>query len=105
MTTGDGTASLALSGANNENGGSTRDYYEAAVSNAPGRIGYKKLGGTWFVVTYDTSDVVVYEKMFVGSGSLNSFVLTFPKSQRSKYEPIVTTIEKSFRHGDVKNRH
>jgi restriction endonuclease Mrr len=105
MTTGDGTASLALSGANNENGGSTRDYYEAAVSNAPGRIGYKKLGGTWFVVTYDTSDVVVYEKMFVGSGSLNAFVLSFPKSQRSKYDPIVTMIEKSFRHGDVRHQH
>jgi hypothetical protein len=105
ITVGDGTATLIISGVNNKNGGSTKNYYDIAVSGALGLVGYKRLEGTWFVVTYDSGNTLTYEKVFVGSGSLNAFVMTFPKIQRSKYEPIVTKIEKSFHHGDVNHRH
>lgn len=102
----DGLAFLAVRGSNNNSRLTTKDYFEKAVEKVNGTLGYRKLGGSWFVVTWsDNQDRILYQKMFVGKGSCNSFVFTFPRKQRAKYQPIVTNIEKSFRPGTIDIAH
>lgn len=95
----DGATSLTLAAGNNDSQRSTKQFYDEAIASGKGTLGYHRLGGSWFVVTWDNEDELVYEKMFVGRGSYNWFKLVFPTKQRSVYEPIVTAMEKSFKPG------
>jgi restriction system protein len=94
----DGEASLFIAGANT-NGSTLSDLYNNSLKHVSGELGYHKVGGDWFVLTWKDGDRVFYQKVFVGSGAQNWFLFTFPANQRSTYEPITTRIEKSFRPG------
>jgi len=98
LTSSDGEASLVIAAANT-NGSTLNDLYENSLKGVIEERAYKSVGGNWFVLSWKDGDRVYYQKMFVGSGSLNSFTFTFPDNQRSTYEPITTRIEKSFRPG------
>jgi hypothetical protein len=67
----------------------------------PYKLGYHRIDGNWFVITWKDAGKISYVKMFVGSGSQNSFTFIYPESQQSKYEKVATRIEKSFRPGDI----
>jgi Superinfection immunity protein len=102
----DGAASLAVAGGNND-GFTLREYYEMSLKSVgeslgdQGRLGYRKTGGTWFVITWRDKDTLGYLKMFVGKGSQNSFTFIFPESQRAQYDAVTSRIEKSFRPGQL----
>lgn len=98
-TSADGAASLVVSGDINAAQLTAKDVYDEVVRSVKGELGYHRLGGSWFVVTWVDSGQIVYRKTFVGTGSLNSFTFTFPDNQRFTYEPVITRIEKSFRPG------
>ena len=100
----DGKATLVVSGGNND-GFTLKEEFDTAIKNVQGKLGYNKIGGSWFVVTWTDGNNVGYTKEFVGPGSQNSFTITFPVEQRPQYDSVVTTVEKSFKPGEVDNSH
>jgi hypothetical protein len=97
----DGQASLVVYGMNNGMSETPSQLYQEAIKDAHGTLGYTKLADTWFVVTWQDGETIVYEKMFVGPGSYNAFTFTYPKTQQEEYTDTVTTLAKSFRPGDI----
>ncbi len=83
------------------NHGLTLGDYEHLRSVLNGRVLYREMGKDWFTVVSADADKRRYLKMFVGSGSVNSFELTFPESWRPDYDNAVERIEKSFTPGDT----
>lgn len=100
----DGEATLVVSG-RNDAGLTLKSEFDSAIKNVQGQLGYNKMGGSWFVVTWTDGDIVGYTKEFVGSASQNSFTITFPVEQKPQYDSVVTKIEKSFKPGDLDNSH
>jgi hypothetical protein len=56
-------------------------------------------GRSWFVISGYRGDDIYYEKvMFSCGGSVvNVLAITYPKSLRSDYDPVVEQMEDSFR--------
>lgn len=101
LTSPDGEAVLIVAGGNNS-GFTLREYYDMSLRDIHGELGYQRIGGNWFVITWKAGDQKLgYLKMFVGSGSQNSFTFTFPETQKPEYEEVVTRMEKSFRPGKI----
>ena len=82
------------------NASSYRDHI-AQQSYAKYRIGYQRLGGSWFVLSGEGNGKTFYEKvMFSCAGRLiNSFAMIYPTHQRELFDPIVEHIENTFRPG------
>ena len=59
---------------------------------------YQRRGETWFVVSGHNATKTFYEKvMFTCGGRLiNSFAMTYPSDQGSRFDPIVERIEDTF---------
>ena len=102
LVSSDRAASLVVAGGNND-GFTLGEYYEMSLKSLgeKGRLGYRKIGGSWFVITWQDGNTLGYQKMFVGKGSQNSFTFTFPEGQRAEYEEVTTRIEKSFKPGQL----
>ena len=100
----DGKATLVVWGMNDD-GFTLKEEFDRAVKNVQGQLGFNKMGGSWFVVTWTDGENLGYTKEFVGAHSQNSFTITFPVDQRSQYDGIVTKIEKSFKPGDLDSSH
>lgn len=98
----DGAASLVVAGGNSD-GFTLREYYEMSLKSLgeQSQLGYRKIGGSWFVITWRDNHTIGYLKMFVGKGSQNSFTFTFPESQRAQYDAVTSRMEKSFRPGQL----
>ena len=100
----DGKATLVVSGGNDD-GFTLKEEFDSAIKNVQGQLGFNKMGGSWFVVTWTDGDNLGYTKEFVGGRSQNFFTITFPVDQRPQYDAIVTKIEKSFKPGDLDSPH
>lgn len=96
----DGRAILSVSGGNNS-GRTLKEYYDASVNDVHGALGYRVMGGDWFVVTWTDGTNLGYRKTFVGTGSQDSFTFIYPADQKAAYEEVVARIEKSFKPGDI----
>jgi hypothetical protein len=48
---------------------------------------------------------IFYQKGFIGPGSVNGFVFTYPKDQSMTYDPITSYIANSFKAGDLNEIH
>ena len=100
----DGKATLVVSGMNNS-GVTLQDEFDRSTKEVQGQLGFNKMGGSWFVVSWADGENLGYTKEFVGAGSQNSFTITFPSDQKGQYDSIVTKIEKSFKPGDLASSH
>jgi hypothetical protein len=100
----DGKATLVAWGMNNA-GFTLQDQFDNAIKGVHGELGYNKIGRNWFVVSWTDGDNLCYTKEFVGGASETAFTFTFPVEQRPQYDSIVTTIEKSFKPGDIETSH
>jgi hypothetical protein len=97
----DGTARLLVGALPNDTGQGPAAYldYIARVSYAGYRIDYRRLAGSWFVLSGEGNGKTFYEKvMFSCAGRLiNSFAMIYPTDQRGLFDPIVEGMEASFR--------
>ena len=97
----DGTARLLVGALPNDKGQSPAAYldYIARESYAGYRIDYRRLAGSWFVLSGEGNGKTFYEKvMFSCAGRLiNSFAMIYPTDQRGLFDPIVEGMEASFR--------
>ncbi len=65
------------------------------------KIDYAPVGQRWSVLSGTRGDMMIYEKVIFSCGGkvINSFALVYPIAERMFYDPIVETIEDSFRPG------
>ena len=79
---------------------SLTDAYKQAVSNRRG-VTYKMLGDRSFVISGESTDKIFYRKTQMrGSGDtavFYTFTMEYPKSQKEKFDPIITRILRSFK--------
>jgi len=96
----DGTARLLVGAFANDGGQSPAAYqdYIARQSYSEYRIDYRRLSGSWFVLSGEGNGKTFYEKvMFSCAGRLiNSFAIVYPTDQRGDFDPIVEGMEASF---------
>jgi outer membrane receptor protein involved in Fe transport len=60
-------------------------------------ITYKKKSDSWYVISgVTTNGYVFYYKFFTQGNNWATFHIIYPKSQKTKYDPWVTRIEKHF---------
>ena len=64
-------------------------------------IGYRRLRGTWFVLSGEGKGKTFYEKVMFSCGGrlINSFAMIYPTEQRHIFDPVVERIEDTFRPG------
>ena len=92
----DDSTKLTVSGINNIFSDTAASVYNDLVkvhSNAS----YKKQEMNWFVVSWAEEDKIVYEKNVVGNGSIDTFIIKYPASQKKYYDSIVDHINSSFK--------
>lgn len=100
----DGKTELTVSGINNVSNATVVSEYNNLLSqhsNAP----YKKQEGNWFVVSWIEGNNIVYEKMVIGTGSENTFVLEYPTSQKDYYNAIVSHLVATFKNPGIDSGH
>jgi hypothetical protein len=98
----DGLTRLTASGSNQERK-PLSDLMAEAIAAVPGRTTYKRIGTNWFVLSWqdDNSRQIGYRKEFVGQTSINAVEITYPITQRTKYDSALSGMIKSFRPGDL----
>jgi hypothetical protein len=96
-----GEARLLVGALPNDKGKSPAAYqdYIAQESYAGYRLGYRRLAGSWFVLSGEGNGKTFYEKVIFSCGGrlINSFAMIYPTDQRRIFDPIVEGIEASFR--------
>lgn len=100
----DGKSEITISGINNVLNNTAISEYNALVSehsNAP----YKKQQGNWFVVSWIEGDNILYEKVIVGTGSMNTLLIKYPTSQKDYFNPIVSHLEDTFKTPGIGSAH
>jgi hypothetical protein len=99
--TADGRAKLLIGALENSEGHSPASYQRFITRESyPGlRVDYAPVRQSWSVLSGTRGDTMIYEKvMFSCAGKvISSFALVYPIAERSFYDPIVETIENSFR--------
>ena len=81
--------------------GDTTQELRNLIAETPGydRVTYSPEGRNWLVVSGYRGEDIFYEKYFVRDGIVEGFALEYPSSARELFDPIVETVEDSFRPG------
>lgn len=66
---------------------------------------YKQLLKDSFVISWVENGVINYECCVVGTGSMNTFILKYPASQKADYESVTERIYSSFKSPGVSEAH
>ncbi|HET7715873.1 MAG TPA: hypothetical protein VFK86_09610 [Bauldia sp.] len=71
------------------------------IAATPGydNITYSPEGRNWLVVSGYRGDDIFYEKYFVKNGIVEGFALEYSSAARKVFDPVVETIEDTFRPG------
>ena len=91
----DDTARLTVSGINNIFNDTVIASYND-VLKVHSNASYKKQEDNWFAVSWTEDNNIVYEKSVVGNGSIDTFIIKYPKSQKEYYDSIVAHLNSSF---------
>jgi hypothetical protein len=85
-----GGADLAVWGGYNANDQSASDIAEVAASNClPAPQPYRLVKPTVVVVSCRAADGVVYHKTYIRADVLTTFELTYPASERARWDAVV----------------
>jgi hypothetical protein len=97
----DGNARLLVGALPNDDAQSPAAYqaYIARKSYGDYQIGYRRLSGSWFVLSGEGNGKTFYEKVMFSCGGrrINSFAMIYPTDQHRAFDRIVEGIEASFR--------
>ena len=98
-----GKARLLVGGLINETRHTAATYqtYIARHSYGDYKLGYRRLGQTWFVLSGEGNGRIFYEKVMFSCGGrlINSFAMIYPTAQSRLFDRVVEGMEKSFRAG------
>ncbi len=97
----DADAKVMVGAWNNEAGQTPSAFKQWLLRSTGGydEMTYVPRGRSWFVISGYRGNDIYYEKvMFSCAGSVvNVFAITYPKSLRSEFDPVVEQMEDSFR--------
>ncbi len=99
-TSADGMAKLTMYGSN-AGGVTIKEYYDDLATGLGVEPTYSKLADNWFVLSGQKGETIFYTKVFVGSGSLNTFTFEYPAKRADQYRSMIDQLVHSFRHGDL----
>ncbi|HWL24239.1 MAG TPA: hypothetical protein VNR38_10915 [Ureibacillus sp.] len=76
---------------------SLQSNYQSAISDAVGPIAFQKTGDNWFAVSFfDANNNIVYHKAILKKGIISTVILTYPASQKEKYDALVSHVVNTF---------
>ena len=76
-------------------------YYNRALSDASGPIAYQNLKSNQYTISYTAGNDIVYEKAIINDGVIFTLNMTYPSSQKDKYDELVTRVAKTFTAGGM----
>lgn len=89
------TVVVILSGINNALNQQPKELYEGYINNTKG-ITYKKLIGNSFMLAAENGNNSYFIYETVGEGSINTFIVGFPKEDSKEFDKIIKEMKKSF---------
>lgn len=89
------TVVAIFSGINNALNQTSKELYEGYVSNTKG-VTYKKLIGNSFMIAAENGNNSYYIYETVGEGSINTFIIGYPKEDSKEFEQIIKHMKKTF---------
>ena len=96
----DGNFRLTVYGSNLIDNNSIDYEYKLSIDELD-RVTYNKKGKGWFAVSGYKNGKIVYQKTLYGSGSLNTVLMEYSKSEKEKYDKVVETIVGTFKAGKL----
>jgi hypothetical protein len=100
-----GDARLLVGAFENADGHTVASYmsFVRRESYADFPVSYAPRGPTWFVLSGETRESVIYEKVMFSCGGrvISSFALKYPTAEKRLFDPIVEGIENTFRPGQT----
>lgn len=98
-------ATLDVWGSNNVMNQTVTSAYEDLLREKGQAVSYKTKGADWFVVSWGGSGRIFYQKQYVGGGSMNAFIFSYPITRKSAYARVVTRVQRSFKAGNLSQAH
>jgi hypothetical protein len=62
---------------------------------------YQRLENVWYVSSYTNGENTIYEKAFMGSDIISTFIIEYATNKQSLYGPMVDHISKTFKPGQT----
>lgn len=91
-------ASLAIFGSHNVRDETPRSRQAKANAAGDRDVTYSKTGKDWLVLSGFEGESVFYERyLFTASGSVHAIVLKYPRSLKTKYDPLAGKIASSLK--------
>ena len=101
FVTQDGSARLLIGALPNADKHTPRSYQKfiSEESYRGAKFDYAPVGESWTVLSGTKDETMFYQKAFFNCGGrmITTFALTYPIAERTFYDPIVESIEDSFR--------
>jgi hypothetical protein len=92
-------AQLLVYGSNNALDQSIQDVFDSMASRLAGpsgKVTYKAVRPSWFVLSGQNGSTIFYAKTFYGKDVIRSFELTYDSSHASVYNPIAAKLGSCF---------
>ena len=86
---------LILTGINNTSNKTAEEFFNEYISNT-NNIVHKKYFGNCFMIASENNNMVYFIYEAVGSGSLNSFIIGYPKKDKEVFDGIIKHLKQTF---------
>jgi hypothetical protein len=93
----DGSASLLVWGSHNALDESLQSRYNDTRKEFGGSITYQVLKNHWFVISGYKEDNIFYQKTIFSNDIFKTFIITYKRTHRRLFDPIVPEIGGSFK--------
>lgn len=100
-----GQIQVDLWGENNLSGDTVADHLDQLMSDHNYIEAYTAAGVTWCVYSVEEDGMVYYYKVYVGEGSLNTALITYPASISSEGDAFIERVIETFEPGDLSVAH
>ena len=89
------TVVVILSAVNNTLHKTTKEMFEGYLNNTRGVV-YKKRIGNYFMIAAENGNSSYFIYEVVGEGSINTFIVGYPKEDSKEFDKIIKEMKKSF---------
>lgn len=89
------TIVVILSGVNNALHKTSRELYESYLNNTRGVVDKKRIDNS-FMIAAENGNNSYYIYEVVGEGSINTFIIGYPKEDSKEFDKIIKEMKKSF---------
>jgi hypothetical protein len=93
----DGSDSLLVWGSHNALDESLQSRYNDTLKEFGGSITYQVLKNNWFVISGYKGDKIFYQKTVFYNDIFKTFIITYKRTKRQLFDPIVPEIAGSFK--------